>query len=110
GQSSAAAAGAEPVRVEPGEAGSKLPELGVVIYPEDVEAALGKLPLLSQLGPQQLLLHYDPTRGHGLDALRAHAALASAFSAATTLECVVACDGDLDAELSAVAAMVRQAG
>ncbi|RWM12382.1 MAG: hypothetical protein EOR72_21365 [Mesorhizobium sp.] len=105
-----AATGAEPVRIENGEAGTKLPDVGVVIYPEDVEAALGNLALLTKLGPQQLLLHYDPTRGHGLDALQAHAELAAAFPAKTTLECVAACAGDLDAELSDVAKMVRRAG
>ncbi|RWB19829.1 hypothetical protein [Mesorhizobium sp.] len=104
----AATTGAEPVHVELGEAGANLPDVGVVIYPEDVEAALAKLPLLSNLGPQQLLLHYDPTCGHGLDALRAHARLAAAFPAKTTLECVVACAGDLDVELSGVAEMVRR--
>ena len=106
----AATTSAEPVLVELGKAGAKLPDVGVVIYPEDVEAALAKLPLLSKLGPQHLLLHYDPTRGHGLDALRAHGKLAAAFPAATTLECVVACAGDLDSELSDIAEMVRQAG
>ncbi|RUU13656.1 hypothetical protein EOD23_03730 [Mesorhizobium sp. USDA-HM6] len=106
----AATTGAEPVHVELGEAGAKLPDVGVVIYPEDVKAALDNLSMLSKLGPQQLLLHYDPTRGHGLDALRAHANLAAAFPATTTLECVVACAGDLDSELSDVAEMVRQAG
>lgn len=107
---SATASGNEPVRIELGEAGPTLPDIGVVIYPEDVEATLANLPMLSKLGPQRLLLHYDPTRGHGLDALRAHARLAAACPAATTLECVVAGAGDLDAELAAVADMARQAG
>lgn len=109
-EATAATTGADPVRIELGEAGVKLPDVGVVIYPEDVEAVLGNLSLLNKLGPQQLLLHYDPTRGHGLDALQAHAKLATAFPAKTTLECIVACAGDLDAELSGVADMVRQAG
>lgn len=105
-----AAPRAEPVRIEPGETGARLPDVGVVIYPEDVEAALSKLPLLKKLGPQQLLLHYDPTRGHGRDALQAHARLAAAYPASTTLECVVACAGDLETELSGVADMVRRTG
>lgn len=104
------AASSEPVRVELGEAGQRLPDIGVIIYPDEVEAALVNLPVLSTLGPQQLIFHYDPTRGHGLDALHSFARLAAAYPADTTLECVVACAGDLDAELSAVADMVRQAG
>ncbi|PZV36503.1 D-apionate lactonase [Mesorhizobium kowhaii] len=110
GKAPAAAVASEPVRVELGEAGPRLPDVGVIIYPEDVEAALANLSTLSTLGPQQLILQYDPTRGHGLDALRSYARLAAAYPAQTTLECVVAGAGDLDAELSAVAGMVRRAG
>jgi hypothetical protein len=110
GRAPAVAVASEPVRVELGEAGPRLPDVGVVIYPEDAETALMNLPLLSTLGPQQLILHYDPTRGHRLDALRSFARLAAAYPARTTLECVVAGAGDLDAELSAVAGMVRKAG
>jgi hypothetical protein len=110
GKAPAAAGAGEPVRVELGELGPALPDVGVIIYPDDIETALANLPLLSTLGPQQLLFHYDPTRGHRLDALCAFARLETAYTAETTLECVVAGAGDLDAELSAVAGMVRQAG
>ncbi|MBZ9771708.1 hypothetical protein [Mesorhizobium sp. CO1-1-8] len=110
GKAPVAAVASEPVRVELGEAGPRLPDVGVIIYPEDVETALANLSTLSTLGPQQLLFHYDPTRGHGLDALRAFARLATACPAETTLECVAACAGDLDAELSGVAGLVRRAG
>ncbi|MBB6408758.1 D-apionate lactonase [Mesorhizobium sangaii] len=111
GKAPATAVASEPVRVELGEAGPrKLPDVGMIIYPDDVEAALANLPLLSALGPQQLVLHYDPTRGHGLDALRSFARLAAAYPARTTLECVVAGVGDLEAEFSAIAGMVQQAG
>lgn len=110
GKAPAAAVASEPVRVELGEAGPTLPDVGVVIYPEDVETALANLSTLTTLGPQQLLFHYDPTRGHELDALRAFARLATAYAAETTLECVVACAGDLDAEMSGVAGLVREAG
>lgn len=109
GKIPAVAASTEPVRIELGEAGQRLPDIGVIIYPDDVEAALANLPTLAALGPQQLVFHYDPTRGHGLGALQSFAKLA-AYPVQTTLECVVACAGDLDAELSGVAGMVRQAG
>jgi hypothetical protein len=105
-----AAATAEAIRVELGEAGPALPDIGVIIYPDEVDAALENLQMLSALGPQQLMFHYDPTCGHGLGALQAYARLAAAYPVETTLECVVACVGDLDAELSGVADMVSQAG
>ncbi|MCV3205120.1 hypothetical protein OHD62_08885 [Mesorhizobium sp. YC-39] len=104
-----ASAAAAPVRVTLGETGVRLPDIGVIIYPDEVETALANLPTLSELGPQQLIFHYDPTRGHGLAALQSFARLAAAHPAGTTLECVVACTGDLDAELSDVAGMARQA-
>lgn len=110
GKIPAVAASTEPVRIELGEAGQRLPDIGVIIYPDDVGAALANLPALAALGPQQLVFHYDPTRGHGLGALQSFAKLAAAYPVQTTLECVVACVGDLDAELSGVAGMVRQAG
>lgn len=110
GNAPAATVTSEPVRVGLGEVGPRLPDIGVVIYPEDVETALANLSTMAALGPQQLLFHFDPTRGHGPDALRAFARLATAYAAETTLECVVACAGDLDAEMSGVADLVRQAG
>ncbi|RWN32345.1 hypothetical protein [Mesorhizobium sp.] len=110
GKVPAAAATAEPIRVELGETGPLLPDIGVIIYPDEVEVALANLPILSALGPQQLMFHYDPTRGHGLGALQSYARLAAAYPAKTTLECVVSCVGDLDAELSDAAGMMRQAG
>lgn len=105
-----ASAAAAPVSIELGRVGARLPDIGVIVYPDEVETALANLPTLSELGPQQLIFHYDPTRGHGLAALQSFARLAAAYPAGTTLECVVACTGDLDAELSDVAGMVRQAG
>ncbi|CAN7671297.1 D-apionate lactonase [Mesorhizobium sp. LjRoot246] len=110
GKAPAATVASRPVRVELGEAGPGLPDVGVVIYPEDVETALASLPTLSALGPQQLLFHYDPTRGHGLGALQSFAKLAADYPVQTTLECVVAATGDLDAEMSGAAGLVREAG
>ncbi|MER9327277.1 hypothetical protein [Mesorhizobium sp. M0488] len=107
---SAVAATGEAVRIELGETGPRLPDIGVVIYPGDVAAALASLPTLARLGPQQFLFHFDPTRGHGLEVLRTYALLAAGYPAATTLECVVACTGNLEAELAGVADMVRRAG
>ncbi|TIY01116.1 MAG: hypothetical protein E5V16_27500, partial [Mesorhizobium sp.] len=54
----AAATPAEYIRVELGEAGPALPDIGMIIYPDEVEAALANLPTLSALGPQQLMFHY----------------------------------------------------
>ncbi|WP_159591756.1 D-apionate lactonase [Chelativorans xinjiangense] len=99
-----------PVRLEAGGEGPALPEIAVVVYPQDVEPALLSLEELKRLGPQGLLFHFDLTSGHGLEELERFAALASGYPARTTLECVLTCEGDLDAELSGVTEMVRRAG
>jgi len=104
------AGSSEHIPVELGDTGPKLPNLGVVVYPGDAAATLANIELLQELGPQRLLLHFDPTAGHGVEALRAYAALVAAYPVPATLECVVPCRRDLDAELSEVAAQVREAG
>jgi len=110
GRASSAGASSDRIGIELGEAGPKFPEIGVVIYPDDLAAALANIDLLRRLGPQRLLLHFDPTAGHGLDALRGHAALSAAYPARTVLECVVPCKREPDVELTEVAEQAHRAG
>lgn len=100
----------DPIRIELGKYGSKLPTIGLVIYPEDAGAALSKLEQLAELGPQGLLLHFDPGAGHDLPELRTFASLLAAYPVEATLECVMECHRDLDVELGHVADLVDQAG
>ena len=66
--------------------------MGVVFYPGDVATALAHL-ASAELAPQALLLHFDPTAGHG--SMRcAYADLAAAYPAPVTLECIVPCRRD----------------
>ena len=98
------------VRLRVGESGPRMPEIGVVVYPEEVEAALGRIEALKELAPQALLLHFDPTKGHGAPEMAAFAVLAAAYPASVTLECALPCERDLDDELGELAGLVSEAG
>jgi hypothetical protein len=91
-------------------AGARCPEIGLVVRPGEVAEAIRLGDRLAEVGPQRILCAYDPTAGDNADAFSAFAALQSAYPAAYDLECVVVGTGDLDAELSAVAAAVRGSG
>ncbi len=98
------------LRPVPGDLGPALPEIGVVVYPEDVPATLGHLDRLMELAPQALLLHFDPTAGHGPAEMAAFAELCRAYAATVTLEYAVPCKDDLDVEMASMAALMRDAG
>jgi len=89
---------------------ARFPEIGLVVRATEVADAIRLSDRLAEVGPQRMLCSYDPTAGDKDDAFSAFAALQSAYPAAYDLECVVVGSGDLDGELSGVAAAVRQSG
>ncbi|MGN6583919.1 MAG: D-apionate lactonase [Rhizobiaceae bacterium] len=93
-----------------GRASAAMPAIGVVIMPEEVDAALSAIDRLRELKPQTVLCHFDPTAGHGGGAFRKFAALQEKYPADYSLECVVAATGDLNGELRQVAQHVEAAG
>lgn len=90
-------------------ASAPMPAIGVVIAPEEVDAALSAIGRLRELKPQTILCHFDPTAGHGADAFKKFAALQGEFPAHYSLECVVAGTGSLRDELRQVAKHVEAA-
>ena len=110
GASAVAKRGDEAVALTLGGVQGRLPAFGLVITPEEAAASLDALDVLAQIAPQTLLFHFDPTAGHGAADVAAFARIAKAHSGECVLECVVACEGPLDAELGAVAEQVRAAG
>jgi len=100
----------EPVTLMLGGVQGRLPAFGLVITPQETAASSDALDVLAQITPQTLLFHFDPTAGHGTAELAAFARIAAAHPGECVLECVVACEGSLDAELGAVARQVRTAG
>jgi len=91
-------------------ASAAMPAIGVVIMPEEVDAALSAIDRLRELKPQTVLCHFDPTAGHNAAAFRKFAALQEEYPADYSLECVVAATGDLNDELRQVAQHVEAAG
>ncbi|MFB2550447.1 D-apionate lactonase [Ensifer soli] len=98
------------VTLTPGSDEGTLPAIGLVVTPEDAKAVLAARDTLSAIGAQELLFHFDPTAGHGADALADFAAILEGHSGTSTLEIAVACKGDLGEELSGIAALAREAG
>jgi hypothetical protein len=103
-----------PIRVAIGGPEGAFPGIGVSIYPDLIPQALGHPGLLNSLHPQLLLLHFDPTAGHGQSHLRGFADIAKHLSAVdkteSVLELVLPAKGSVRDELSGVAEMVAAAG
>jgi hypothetical protein len=93
-----------------GETGPPLPQIGVVVYPQEVPAVLASIERLKELAPQALLLHFDPATGRGATQVEAFARLCSAYPADVTLEFAVPCKDDLDVEMTGLASLMRDAG
>ena len=102
---------AETLRPQLREPGPVLPRIGVVVYPQDVAAMLEAVDGLRELGPQALLLHFDPAAWNGVVELAGFAKLLHAHKTAeSTLEFAVPCKDSLDAEMSWLAGLMLEAG
>jgi D-apionolactonase len=105
-----AATAKEPIQIRLGPANGRLPGMSLLIAPQDVAASLAALPAIVQIGPQQLLLHFDPLAGHGTAALEGFARLQKESGIAAALELALPCRDDPHAELLEIAAAVQNAG
>lgn len=100
----------EPVHVSMGDVTGRMPELGLGLRPEDALAEQQAIKLALECGAQHLICHFDPTAGHGVDALKAFAHMAAATGLRVTLECVVPCVEPLNTEFSRIKMQVVEAG
>ncbi|CAG4918003.1 D-apionate lactonase [Paraburkholderia gardini] len=87
-----------------------MPALGVAIAPDEIDAAFANLPLLAELAPQQLTLHFDPLAGHGQAELDRFAQFQRRAGIAAVLECALPGVGAPEEELQSIAVQIRQAG
>jgi hypothetical protein len=99
-----------PVRLAPGEAFGQMPQIGLVVTPEQAGETLAAVETLAAIGAQELLFHFDPLAGHGRQAFVDFAALTSLHWGSTTLEIAVPCRGPVSDELLEIAAMIGEAG
>ncbi|HEY4804315.1 MAG TPA: hypothetical protein VIH96_17015 [Paraburkholderia sp.] len=87
-----------------------MPAIGVAIAAHEADVALAHLSLLSELGPQQLTLSFDPLAGDGVAALGRFAQLQRESGVNAVLEFALPGVEVPRAELSHLAAQIDQAG
>jgi D-apionolactonase len=113
GNASGARATAEqataPVQVEIGMQEGHFPRIGVAIDPSQIATVLAHASVLEKLRPQMLLLHFDPTAGHGQEQLAGFREIARiAVGAACALELVLPAQRSVNDELREIAAMAAE--
>ncbi|MCD2183771.1 D-apionate lactonase [Rhizobium sp. GN54] len=102
--------GHEPVTIHLGQHRGRMPAIGLVITPEEAKATLAARALMAEIGPQELLFHFDPGAGHGLEALRDFAELAALHPGRTTLEIALPCREAPAEETLEIARQMHSAG
>jgi hypothetical protein len=102
------------VRVTVGDPDGAFPGAGVSIHPDLIPQALAHPGLLNRLRPQLLLLHFDPTKGHGHKELSGFSDIARHMPASDKTECmlelVLPAQQSVRDELFGVADMVAASG
>lgn len=101
---------ADAIEVRVGEASGIMPRIGLVITSAEAAEALAQRAALLDSGVQDLLLSFEAHAGHGWAEMQALAGAVEGLPHRKTLECVIAADGDLDAELQAIAGHVARSG
>lgn len=102
--------GAGVVTLQLGPRRGRMPAIGLIVTPEEACATLASKDLLAAIGPQELLFHFDPIAGHGLEALKDFATLASRHSGRTTLEIALPCRRAPADEAKEIARWMASAG
>ncbi len=98
------------VTVEIGEAVDPMPRIGLAVTPAEADDVLAHRLGLLDAGVQDVLLTFEAQAGQGCDEMRALARAVAGLPHRTTLECVIAARGDLDAELGTIAGYVADCG
>jgi D-apionolactonase len=88
----------------------KLPHIGLAVTPEEARATLAARKHLDEIGPQELLFHFDPLAGHGSAALEDFSAITKIHRGRSTLEIVLPCRRSAAVELNEIAAQMGAAG
>ncbi|TCR98642.1 hypothetical protein [Rhizobium sp. BK418] len=98
------------IRLEPGEGRGTMPDIGLIVTPEEAKAALAARDLLSDIAPQELLFHFDPDAGHDAQAFRDFAAVAAVHRGRSTLEIALPCKLAPASETHEIARQMQAAG
>ncbi|MBX5172486.1 hypothetical protein HJB84_21875 [Rhizobium sp. NZLR1b] len=104
-----AATSSDVIRLELGTRTGTMPDIGVVVTPQEADATLSARSLLSEIAPRELLFHFDPNAGHGVEALQKFAAIAADHPGRTTLEIALACKSSPSSEAAEIARQMQRA-
>lgn len=97
------------VRLELGTRTGTMPGIGLIVTPEEANATLSAKSLLSEVAPQEILFHFDPNAGHGIDAIAQFAAIANDRHSRSTLEIALPCKRSPAIETAEIADILRSA-
>ncbi|QKK19651.1 D-apionate lactonase [Rhizobium indicum] len=97
------------IKLELGSCTGTMPDIGVIITPEEADASLSAKSVLTEIAPQELLFHFDPDAGHGVEAFRRFAAIATLHRGRSTLEIALACKSVPASETSEIARQMQLA-
>ncbi|MFB2564372.1 hypothetical protein [Rhizobium sp. IMFF44] len=99
-----------PITLSLRETSGTMPAIGLVITPEEAEATLAARERLAEIALQELLFHFDPDAGHGIDALKSFAAIAALHAGRSTLEIALPCRKAPLTEAQQIATLMHDAG
>ncbi|MBB4437656.1 MULTISPECIES: D-apionate lactonase [Rhizobium] len=97
------------IKLELGARTGTMPDIGMIITPEEADASLSAKSVLMEIAPQELLFHFDPGAGHGVEAFRRFAAMATVHRGRSTLEIALPCKSAPSSEAAEIAHQMRLA-
>ncbi|MBB3458571.1 hypothetical protein FHT86_006897 [Rhizobium sp. BK313] len=87
-----------------------MPSIGLIITPEEAKTTFEARAVLAEIGPQELLFHFDPNAGHDAAAFEAFSAITRLHAGTSTLEIALPCRQSPLAEAQEIAAWMHAAG
>ncbi|PDS75074.1 hypothetical protein [Rhizobium sp. L43] len=97
------------IKLELGERTGTMPDIGMIVTPEEADATLSAKSVLSEIAPRELLFHFDPDAGHDAEALKNFAAIAAVHRGRSTLEIALACKSSPASEAAEIARQMQLA-
>ncbi|MEF0941771.1 D-apionate lactonase [Rhizobium sp. BR 362] len=98
------------VTITEGNKRGAMPSIGLVITPEEAKATLDARDVLAEIGPQELLFHFDPNAGHDATAFKTFSTIAGLHAGTSTLEIALPCRKSPLAEVQEIATWMNAAG
>ncbi|PKA44604.1 hypothetical protein N2599_21445 (plasmid) [Rhizobium sullae] len=98
------------IKIERGQNRGVMPSIGLIVTPEETASTLAAREVLAEIKPQELLFHFDPIAGHGIEALQGFAAVTKLHAGKSTLEIALPCKQSPASEAADIAQQIKMAG